>query len=139
MEKTVKRFGEFDIICSIHVINYTGNPKKAIRVMSKALRTGGLLIIADIGRVLSVRRHGIEIFQALRKKHGLFGSLWRIKDFKEVIRQNRRFRTDQLRGVYPLHNLKEVENWVESTGLKVIKAHSRLYLGDDDYVVAVKH
>lgn len=132
--------GQFDAICMIHVLNLTQNAKEglALERINRLLKPGGLLIIADIGRVLDLKRHAMEMTACAWRKEGLRGLARLYRNNRESARQNREFVRFQKSGSYPSHDLAHFSALVASKGFDILEARDDFYLGADDFVVARK-
>jgi ubiquinone/menaquinone biosynthesis C-methylase UbiE len=140
IEETLFPKDYFDAIAMMHVLNYTANAKVgvAIKRAYEQLKPEGIFVIADIGRVLNMKTHAHEMFKCAYSELGLIGTAVLYFHSLQVLKQNRIFRKNQLKGIHPLHDLESFVKLVESFGFETIIARDDLYLGDDDYVVARK-
>ncbi len=130
----------FDAVCMIHVLNLTKNSKEglALERIGQQLKPSGLLVIADIGRVLDIKRHGMEMVKCAWQQEGLRGLGRLYMNNRESARQNREFVKFQQSGNYPSHDLEQFSHLIASKGFEILEARDDFYLGADDFVVARK-
>lgn len=129
-----------DAACMIHVLNLTKKAKQGVALerIAKQLKTGGLLVIADIGRVIDIKKHGLEILKCAWKEQGFSGLISVYLNNRESSRQNKEFVRFQKSPDYPSHNLKAFCDLIESKGFEILESRDDFYLGADDFVVAKK-
>lgn len=136
------QFGDeyFDAACMIHVLNLTKNAKEglALERIAQQLKPGGLLVIADIGRVLDIKKHGMEMLKYAWQQEGLRGVYRLYMNNRESTRQNQEFVRFQQSGDYPAHELEQFSALIASKGFDILEARDDFYLGADDFVVARK-
>jgi SAM-dependent methyltransferase len=130
-----------DAACMIHVLNLTPHAKegKAVKMIAEQLKPGGVFVIADIGRVIDIKKHGLEMFKSAYKAMGPIGLLEFYLSSREAMKLNRDFASFQKSGDYPFHILSDFTAMIESFGFDILEARDDLYLGADDYVVARKN
>lgn len=130
----------FHAITMIHVLNYTAHAREGIAIERayEQLRTNGVLVIADIGRELNLKAHAKETISACIKEIGIIKTALLYLRSRQVIKQNKTFIENQKKGIHPLHNLDDFVSMIESFGFSVLMKRNDLYLGDDDFVVAIK-
>lgn len=130
----------FDAVCMIHVLNLTKNAKQglALERISQQLKPGGLLVIADIGRVLDIKQHSMEMMKCAWQTKGIRGLINLYLNNRESAAQNREFVRFQQSGDYPSHNLEQFSDLIASKGFDILEKRDDFYLGADDFVVARK-
>lgn len=130
----------FDAACMIHVLNLTKNAKEglALERIAQQLKPGGLLVIADIGRVIDIKKHGMEMLKYAWRQEGLRGIYRLYMNNRESTRQNQEFVRFQKSGDYPAHELEQFSALIASKGFEILEARDDFYLGADDFVVARK-
>lgn len=142
VESDIFKPGSLDAIFMIHTLNFTKHAKEArvIDCAFRALKKGGYLICADIGRVLNLKKHKQRVIKYAIESVGITQFLWIYLRNFEAVKQNRIFVENQLadNDIHPLHTLAEFCSLFESRGFEILLKRSDLYLGDDDYVVARK-
>jgi ubiquinone/menaquinone biosynthesis C-methylase UbiE len=153
MQADVFPHAAFDAINVTHALNYTGNPRQALKHIAFWLRPGGLLVTADIGRELVVanwrRRLLAWHFEASRRgnRSVLGAALKTLRWSAEcgaAARANALFQRGQRDGIYPLHSAEEFCRWIRESGFDIILCESECYRDPvsgvplDDLVVARK-
>ena len=109
----------------------------SLRESWRILRPGGVLVIADIGRIVPVWRLAWRLFFHNARSIGLFRTLVLYVKHYEALRQNRHIQQDQRRGVLWTHEMGELERLLREAGFRDLREQrSDLYFGLDDFVVA---
>jgi ubiquinone/menaquinone biosynthesis C-methylase UbiE len=142
IEESPIQKNSLDAIVMTHVLRLTKNADKGIALKNayNQLRSGGYLVIADIGRRLNTKKHAQEILTTAYNQVGLFGLARLYFENLESIRFNKKCsRMEEKLTAHMLHSLEEFEKRIERIGFNILESRDDLYLGDDDFVVAQKH
>ena len=83
----------FDAIVMVHVLNLTKHAAelRAIRSIHRSLKPGGVLVIADIGRKLDMKKHALSSLKAVYSDLGLMRTLRFYSQNRDFFAQNKIF------------------------------------------------
>lgn len=126
---------KFDLIVAINALYSFPEPLDVIEKAANKLNPGGYLYIVDVGRPINTFAWTRDLFTHAMKKEGLFRSLGLLVRLRKAIIENRKIDKSADLGEYWRHELHDLVEGVEATGLNITIADT-CYRGIADRVVA---
>jgi SAM-dependent methyltransferase len=139
-----------DAITIMHTLYCTRSkedPEKPLRILGnafEALRPGGVLVTADIGRVVEPLDWAEHIYMGVWREEGLEEMLKVVWNSQNAFVANQGIKQKQVEGSYWMHDLRGFERTLLDVGFEIVSSTDQLYnplpekydRGIDDFVVA---
>ena len=121
----------------VHALYTFPQPQQALSSINNWLKPGGYGVFCDLGRVLHIPKWVKFFASNLMKNHGYLKTAEVFWKGRNVIKQNRIIRDQQLAGKYWTHSHDEFCEIVKDSGFEIISAQT-CFLDDSDFVVVRK-
>lgn len=133
-----------DAVVSVHVLCHARHPSEVLGRIHEALRPGGTLIAADIGRPLILAEWSRVVFADLAQRYGKAGwgrlgflpALGFLLQHRAAARENRKFARRQREGLVWMHTPEEFGAALQAAGFEVLECDGTAFRGIDSFAIA---